>query len=232
MFRQLAESLPREHESLRFWGKITTRGDDYVIVEGKATDDMLGEFDESLLEGKEGGNRYTYWLTRAAGGKWQQLPPVTQAQISAARKASLQESRYFSRPLASHPSSPNDTRLPSKCFPTGRRRALPTLCRNTTGHFKLRLMVRGTNFPESLSVAISSGAEPDNALTCILYLGSDWQGVPVGCRARWCKHPCAATRHTRRRDGAKCAEQSSVRWEVVQNGSVRSIQSLTFLIHQ
>lgn len=83
---QLAESLPGDHESLRFWGKITTRSADYVIVEGQATEDGLGEFDESLQEGKDGGNRYTYWVTSAAGGEWQQLPPVTQSQITAARK--------------------------------------------------------------------------------------------------------------------------------------------------
>lgn len=90
---QLAESLPGEHESLRFWGKITTRGEDYIIVEGKSTDDILEEFDESLQEGKEGGNRYCYWVTNAAGGEWQQLPPVTQAQITAARKVSQHQPR-------------------------------------------------------------------------------------------------------------------------------------------
>ena len=83
---QLAESLPGEHESLRFWGKITTRGDDYIVVEGKAIDETLGEFDEALQEGKDGGNRYTYWVTRSAGGEWKELPPVNQAQITAARK--------------------------------------------------------------------------------------------------------------------------------------------------
>ncbi|CAM9447599.1 unnamed protein product, partial [Hapterophycus canaliculatus] len=46
---------------LRFWGKIATRGDDYVVVEGKAIDETLGEFDDALQEGKDGGNRYTYW---------------------------------------------------------------------------------------------------------------------------------------------------------------------------
>ena len=84
--KQLAESLPAEHESLRFWGKITTRGDDYIIVEGKTTEETLGEFDESTQEGVDGGNRYTYWVTRAADEEWKQLPPVTQAQISSARK--------------------------------------------------------------------------------------------------------------------------------------------------
>lgn len=56
------------------------------MVEGKAIDETLGEFDEALQEGKDGGNRYTYWVTRAAGEEWKELPPVTQAQITAARK--------------------------------------------------------------------------------------------------------------------------------------------------
>lgn len=88
-FFQLAESLPGDHESLRFWGKITTRSADYVVVEGRATEDGLGEFDESSQEGKDGGNRYAYWVTSAAGGEWQQLPPVTQSQITAARKVKI-----------------------------------------------------------------------------------------------------------------------------------------------
>lgn len=50
------------------------------------TDENLGEFDESLQEGREGGNRYTYWVTSAAGEEWRALPPVTQGQICAARK--------------------------------------------------------------------------------------------------------------------------------------------------
>ncbi|CAN0129118.1 unnamed protein product [Pylaiella littoralis] len=93
--KKLAESLPGEHESLRFWGKITTRGDDYIIVEGKAIDETLGEFDEALQEGKDGGNRYTYWVTRTAGREWKELPPVNQAQITAARKIK----RYFTGDL-------------------------------------------------------------------------------------------------------------------------------------
>lgn len=55
-------------------------------MEGKAIDETLGEFDEALQEGKDGGNRYTYWVTRAAGGEWKELPPINQAQITAARK--------------------------------------------------------------------------------------------------------------------------------------------------
>lgn len=55
-------------------------------MEGKATEETIGDFDESLQEGTDGGNRYTYWVTRAAGREWKQLPPVTQAQICAARK--------------------------------------------------------------------------------------------------------------------------------------------------
>lgn len=84
--RQLAQTLPDEHGSLRFWGRITTRSSDYVIVEGKATADVLGEFDESVQEGKDGSNRYVYWVASSAGNDWQRLPPVTQAQIVAARK--------------------------------------------------------------------------------------------------------------------------------------------------
>jgi len=59
------------------------------VVEGKAIDETLGEFDEALQEGKDGGNRYTYWVTRSAGGEWKELPPVTQSQIVAARRVGM-----------------------------------------------------------------------------------------------------------------------------------------------
>jgi radial spoke head protein 4A len=48
---QLAASLPGEHLQLRFWGRISTRGaSDYLIVEGRALDDQLGEFEEATME--------------------------------------------------------------------------------------------------------------------------------------------------------------------------------------
>ncbi|CAM9292680.1 unnamed protein product [Choristocarpus tenellus] len=101
--RKLAESLPGDHESLRFWGKISTREQDYFLVEGKATDEGLGEYDEFAQEGKDGANRYTYWVSRSACGEWQELPPVTQAQIVSARKIK----RYFTGNLdASVPGYP------------------------------------------------------------------------------------------------------------------------------
>lgn len=94
--KKLALTLPEEHETLRFWGKITTRsGGDYTIIEGRAIEDQLGEIDPRKMEGTSGTNRYTYWVTRGADQPWVQLPPVTQAQIVVSRKIR----RFFSGDL-------------------------------------------------------------------------------------------------------------------------------------
>eukprot|EP00953_Heterococcus_sp_UTEX-ZZ885_P034563 17887-Heterococcus_DN1.PRE.1 len=48
--KKLAETLPAGHEALRLWGRVTCRNGQYLVVEGKALDEELGEFEETKME--------------------------------------------------------------------------------------------------------------------------------------------------------------------------------------
>ena len=73
--------------SIRFFGKVSTRGSPYYIVEGLTTEDEEGA-DEFKQEGKAGANKYTYWVTQSveASAGWVKLPNVTMAQVVASRQ--------------------------------------------------------------------------------------------------------------------------------------------------
>lgn len=60
--KKLAEGLPGEVEKLRFFGKITTRGLPYYIVEGLSPEDEEGIV-ETKQEGRNGANKYAYWVS-------------------------------------------------------------------------------------------------------------------------------------------------------------------------
>jgi radial spoke head protein 4/6 len=48
--KKLAETLPAGHEALRLWGRVTCRNGQYLVVEGEARDEELGEFEETKME--------------------------------------------------------------------------------------------------------------------------------------------------------------------------------------
>ncbi|CAM9242731.1 unnamed protein product, partial [Chrysoparadoxa australica] len=108
--KKLAESLPGEHETLRFWGRITTRDGNYLIAEGRTLDEQLGEFDESAQEGSAGANRYTYWTSKGPGQSWVQLPPVTQAHITASRAIKKYLTGDLGAPVRGYPPFPGTER--------------------------------------------------------------------------------------------------------------------------
>jgi len=85
--KKLAESLPGDVTALRFFGKIHTRGASYFIVEGLSPEDEEG-INESLQEGRNGVNKYAYWVTQSteASQPWVKLPNVTGAQITISRQ--------------------------------------------------------------------------------------------------------------------------------------------------
>mmetsp|Transcript_32870 Transcript_32870/g.42017 ORF Transcript_32870/g.42017 Transcript_32870/m.42017 type:complete len:456 (+) Transcript_32870:135-1502(+) len=103
--KTLAESLPGDYESLRFWGKITTRTGDYYIVEGKTFEDKE-EMDPMKEEGKDGANKYTYWVTKSYVAPWSQLPHVTMEQIVIARKIRRFFTGDLDAPVSSYPPFP------------------------------------------------------------------------------------------------------------------------------
>ena len=79
--KKFAETLPSEVDRLRFFGKISTRGAPYYIVEGLTAEDEE-DIDPMKKEGKSGANKYTYWVTQSTQSNvWIQLPHVTMAQV-------------------------------------------------------------------------------------------------------------------------------------------------------
>lgn len=99
--RSLAATLPSEAERLRFFGKIFSKTAPYYIVEGLAVDDEdAEEIDESKQEGKNGVNKYSYWVSQSVSAKaseWIKLPNASIEQIVLAKNMD----RFFSGKLDS-----------------------------------------------------------------------------------------------------------------------------------
>jgi radial spoke head protein 4A len=84
--KKLSETLPAEAERLRFFGRISTRGAPYYIVEGINPEDEEN-VEETKQEGRSGANKYAYWVTQDIEAcVWTKLPNVTMAQVVTARK--------------------------------------------------------------------------------------------------------------------------------------------------
>lgn len=100
--KKFSLSVPAEVERLRFFGRLTTRSSPYYVIEGLNPEDE--EADESKQEGRNGANKYSYWVSQnLESGAWIKLPNVTQAQVVIAR----QFKRYLTGDLeAAVPSYP------------------------------------------------------------------------------------------------------------------------------
>ncbi len=84
--KKLAEILPGDVERLRFFGRVSTRGSPYYIVEGVAPEEEEG-IDETKQEGKPGANKYAYWAIQSVeSGQWVKLPNVTMEQVVKVRQ--------------------------------------------------------------------------------------------------------------------------------------------------
>ncbi|CAN0029291.1 unnamed protein product [Phaeothamnion confervicola] len=108
--KALARGLPAGHESLRFWGRITTRGGAYLVAEAKATDESNSELDPAIAEGTDGANRFAYWVSSAAGHAWELLPPVTAAQVVGARQLRRYLTGDLNAPVPGYPPFPGKER--------------------------------------------------------------------------------------------------------------------------
>jgi len=85
--KKLSETLPAEVERLRFFGKISTRGLPYYILEGLNAEEDEEDIDLAKKEGKNGANKYCYWVSQnIETGTWIQLPAVTAEQVVISRK--------------------------------------------------------------------------------------------------------------------------------------------------
>ncbi|GMI32439.1 hypothetical protein TrRE_jg4778 [Triparma retinervis] len=83
--KKFCESLDGGYEAVKFWGKIITRDGDYFVCYGKTPEDPE-EMDATKMEGKDGANKYTYFVTKSPSSPWVALPNVTMAQIVTAGK--------------------------------------------------------------------------------------------------------------------------------------------------
>ena len=105
--KKLAETLPGEVGKLRLFGKITTRGNPYFVVEGLQDADPEG-IDETKQEGKNGANKYAYWVTQStdAGAGWVKLPNVTSAEVVISRQFKRLLTGSLDAPVPAYPPFP------------------------------------------------------------------------------------------------------------------------------
>lgn len=87
----LAATLPSGTKSLRFFGRIATQTKPYYVVEGWSHDDTDQDTDTTptTQEGRNGTNKYTYWVTTVTAAKpsdWIKLPSLTCTQIVQTRQ--------------------------------------------------------------------------------------------------------------------------------------------------
>jgi len=104
--KKFSETLPADVDRLRFFGKISTRGEPYYILEGLTVDEKE-DLDSNKEEGKSGANKYTYWVTQnIESAKWIALPPVTMAQVVISRQFKRLLTGDLEAGVPSHPPFP------------------------------------------------------------------------------------------------------------------------------
>jgi len=101
--KKLAEGLPGEVEKLRFFGKIFTRTTPYYVLEGLQNEEAE-DIDPTKQEGKEGPNKYAYWVSQSIEAcEWIKLPNVTMSQIVTARLTKKLLTGSLDAPVAAYP---------------------------------------------------------------------------------------------------------------------------------
>ncbi|GMH95821.1 hypothetical protein TrST_g12223 [Triparma strigata] len=83
--KKFCETLDAGYQAVKFWGKVTSRDGDYYVCYGK-TPENPEDMDATKMEGTEGANKYTYFVTKGVSSPWVALPNVTMAQIVTAGK--------------------------------------------------------------------------------------------------------------------------------------------------
>jgi len=111
--QQLVLTLPAETKSIRFFGRISTKTKPYYIIEGWSSDDDIDrDTDNNDLmnqEGRNGTNKYTYWVTTTIAAKpsdWTKLPLVTCTQIMQSRQMKRLLSGNLEASVSTYPPFP------------------------------------------------------------------------------------------------------------------------------
>lgn len=106
--KSFSESLPGEVERIRFFGMIKTRSLPYYIIEGLNPEDEEG-VDETKQEGRNGANKYAYWVTQSPESlQWTKLPNVTMKQVVIARQFKKYFTGSLDSPINSYPPFPGN----------------------------------------------------------------------------------------------------------------------------
>lgn len=102
--KKLAGTLDGGMGRLRLFGKITTRGLPYYIVEGLSEADEEG-IDETKQEGRMGANKYAYWVSQSAEALsgWIKLPNVTMVQVITSRQFKRLLTGNLDAPVPAYP---------------------------------------------------------------------------------------------------------------------------------
>jgi radial spoke head protein 4A len=78
--------LPSDAERVRFVGRISTRSRPYYVLETLTVDELESR-DERLQEGRNGANKFEYFVTQVPEAcDWVKLPPVTSEQVVKVRQ--------------------------------------------------------------------------------------------------------------------------------------------------
>lgn len=108
--KKFSEGLPADVDRLRFFGRITTRSAPYYVIEGLNPEDEEG-IDESKQEGRNGANKYSYWVSQSLeSGVWTKLPNVTQTQVVISRKFKRYLTGNLDAAVPSYPPFPGQER--------------------------------------------------------------------------------------------------------------------------
>jgi radial spoke head protein 4A len=104
--RQFANSLNQPDLNLRFWGRVQALNGFYYVLEGANFAEQEEEANPKEQEGKQGLNRFAYWVSMSAVGPWLPLPNVTRAQVVLSRSIRRLLTGQLDAPVLSYPPFP------------------------------------------------------------------------------------------------------------------------------
>jgi len=138
--KKLALELPSEVERVRFVGLFRTNTLPYYVVEGLEPEELEVN-DAAAMEGKDGVNKFAYWVTQdLVNGKWVKLPHVECRDLVVARSIRT----LLTGNLETHV------------------RSFPPFCKNEAAYLRARLalLVGETSISPDGFFDVDSEAEP------------------------------------------------------------------------
>lgn len=89
---------------IRFWGKILTAKDDYLVIQGRCKKKKQPIVSGDMEKYLEGANYYSYWVSHSSTNQnWYELPLVTPQQIRTSRLIKHVFTGNLSEPIKTYP---------------------------------------------------------------------------------------------------------------------------------